>query len=43
MLRTATLLAAAIAAAACSCAAAEELLPLEHAVLFNNNGRVPVE
>jgi len=41
MLRTASLLAAAIAGTACCCAAAEELLPLEHVVVFNNNGRVP--
>jgi len=29
------------AAVTCSCAAAEDLLPLEHVVVFNNNGRVP--
>ncbi|NLS93982.1 MAG: hypothetical protein GXX96_17625 [Planctomycetaceae bacterium] len=28
-------------AVACSGAAAEELLPMEHVVVFNNNGRVP--
>jgi len=41
MLRTALLLAAAIAGTSCSCATAEELLPLGHVVVFNNNGRVP--
>jgi hypothetical protein len=41
MLRIVSLSAALVAAGACACAAAEELLPLEHVIVFNDNGRVP--